>query len=480
MHPDRIGPYLVEKRIGAGGMGNVYLARHKDSTEYVAVKELPASLAREGGFIYRFNREIEAMEKLNCRNIVKFYDSGSDGDTYYYAMEYVDGETLTAKLRREKRIPWRETIEIARQICAGLKHAHDAGVVHRDLKPSNLMLSKDGQVKITDFGVAQVFAAERLTATGGVIGTAEFMSPEQVKGSWTDKRSDLYSLGAVIYTMLVGQPPFVGMNATDIMQKQRFGRFDPPKNYVPEIPATLDHLVCQLLEKEPDKRLPDAFVTSKKLQEVLSRYDANISDDVVSPTDRTRSDSGDAHAAIGGELVRDIVKMEIANEPSLLGHVFNNTWVLLTLLTMIVAGVCWLLWNSKSPTESSEVEFTGATEAERIVQAARWRWKGGDPHAALLQLDALQAVIQGDPDVQSVRNSIERLRSAIAKQTKTPDQQEFVERALSRADGLPEDRQEEAREVYEGIILLYQGDKRLEAFVERARSKLKEISNSTP
>ena len=165
MHPDRIGPYVIDKRIGAGGMGNVYLGRHEQSGQVVAVKELPAALAREEGFVHRFSREIEAMRKLNCPNIVKLIDSGSDDDIYYYSMEYIDGETLTAKLRREKRIPWVEVIDISKQICVGLKHAHDAGVVHRDLKPSNLMISKAGVVKIADFGVAQVFAANRLTSS---------------------------------------------------------------------------------------------------------------------------------------------------------------------------------------------------------------------------------------------------------------------------------------------------------------------------
>ena len=282
MIPVRIGPYLIDRRIGAGGMGNVYLARHETTGEVVAVKELPAALAREEGFVHRFNREIEALQKLDCPNVVKLFDSGSEDGTYFYSMEYVDGDTLTARLRRDRRIPWPEAVEIARQICVGLKHAHDAGVVHRDLKPSNLMISKQGIVKIADFGVAQVFAADRLTSTGGIIGTAEFMSPEQVKGSRTDKRSDLYSLGAVLYTMLVGQPPFLGTTASDIMQKQRFGRFDPPRKYVPEIPVWLDDLVCQLLEKEPDKRPPDAFVTAKKLMEVVKKIELQVTD-IASP-----------------------------------------------------------------------------------------------------------------------------------------------------------------------------------------------------
>ena len=187
MIPERIGPYIIEKKIGAGGMGNVYLGRHETTGQEAAVKELPASLAREEGFVLRFNREIEAIQKLKHPHIVTFFDSGADGDTYYYAMEYVDGETLNQRLRRDKRIPWREAVDIAIQICGALKAAHDAGVIHRDLKPSNLMITPAGQVKLTDFGVAQVFATTKLTVTGGVIGTAEYMSPEQAQGATGDE-----------------------------------------------------------------------------------------------------------------------------------------------------------------------------------------------------------------------------------------------------------------------------------------------------
>ena len=148
------------------------------------------------------------------------------------------------------------------------------------------------------------------------------------------------------------------------------------------------------------------------------------------------------------------------------------------MLSMLLLGAGWLWWHSSPTTESADGNTPGTTEAERIVQSARWRWKGGDPHAALLQLDALQSVIQGDPAAKTVLHSIERLRMAIGKQTKTPDQQEFVERALSRADALPDDKREEARQTYEGIILLYKADKRLETFVERARAKLLETADS--
>src|SRR5690349_20527008 len=160
MQLERIGPYKFVRELGAGGMGTVYLGldeRNGDSKS--AVKVLPASMAREPGFVARFNREIDAMRTVHGPNIVELLDAGEDAGTCYYAMEFIDGETLTERLVREKRIPWRETIDIAIQICKALKAAHNAGVIHRDLKPSNLLIAKDGTIKLTDFGVAQVFAS---------------------------------------------------------------------------------------------------------------------------------------------------------------------------------------------------------------------------------------------------------------------------------------------------------------------------------
>ncbi len=477
MNPVRIGPYLIERRIGAGGMGNVYLARHEQTGQIVAVKELPASLAREDGFVHRFNREIEAMRKLNCPNIVKLLESGSDDETYYYAMEYVDGETITGQLRRQKKIPWMEAVEYSRQICVGLKHAHDTGVIHRDLKPSNLMVSKEGVVKIADFGVAQVFAADRLTSTGGVIGTAEFMSPEQVTGSRTDKRSDIYSLGAVLYTMLVGHPPFMGTTASDIMQKQRFGRFDPPKSYVPEIPSWLDDLVCQMLEKDPDKRPPDAFVTGRRLQEVVRKIELQDSRFPGSPDDVTRVAGGAEGPLVGATFVRDLLRVEATSQdhPNVLVRTMNNTWVLFGLLLLVILGAVWLSLRSDQRGGATDDNAPAKTEAERIVQRARWRWKGGDPLSALIQLDALEGVIQTDAAQKPLVKRIDRLRKEIRHQINAPDQMGFVENALLRAETLPDDQQDQAKAIYDGIIKLYGSDRRLQAFVEEARQRLQNL-----
>lgn len=268
----QVGPWEIGKKLGAGGMGTVYLGTHKETGRQAAVKVLPASLAREEGFVERFKREIVSMEQLKSPHIVEFYESGNDGDIYYYAMEYVDGETLTSRLMRDKRMPWAEVIDLCLQICRALKAAHNSGIIHRDLKPSNLMLSSDGTVKLTDFGVAQVFASQKLTVTGGIVGTAEYMSPEQAKGQRATKKSDLYSLGAVMYVMLTGRPPFSGKSSLDVIHKHQFGVFDRPGLYATDMPRQLEEIVCKLLEKDPDNRYPDAYVLSLRLAEVQKRY----------------------------------------------------------------------------------------------------------------------------------------------------------------------------------------------------------------
>lgn len=371
MLPEHVGPYQIEGKIGAGGMGTVYLGRHIVSRELAAVKVLPASLAREDGFIARFEREIESMEKLKNPHVVQFIESGVDeNETYFYSMEYVEGNTLTQMIRDRKRIPWREAIDIAVQICSALKAAHDAGIVHRDLKPSNLLVTKDGFVKLTDFGVAQMFAAGKLTVTGGIIGTAEYMSPEQAQGHRATKKSDLYSLGAVLYAMVTGRPPFTGNTTLDVIQKHRFGQFDPPKAIVPELPHWLDQLICQCLEKDPEKRFPDAFVLSLRLKEIPAKVDLSESkktlavgakktkhSQLTSADDATLiTEAGDPNA-VGGTLMRDLLKAQIeqSRARSEFWQVLENTWVLLTLLVLAIGLIYYFaVYGELSPEQKFE------------------------------------------------------------------------------------------------------------------------------
>ena len=360
MQPERVGPYRIEREIGAGGMGTVYYGVHAETGRPAAIKVLPAAMAREPGFIARFTREIDAMKSVRGSNIVELYDSGEDSGTWYYAMEFVDGETLTERLARDKRIPWREVIDFGVQICKALKAAHNAGVIHRDLKPSNLLLGKDGIVKLTDFGVAQVFAGGKLTATGGVIGTVEYMSPEQAQGSRATKQSDIYALGAVMYVMLTGRPPFTGKSALDIAQKHKFGQFDSPRRIVPEIPHWLDEIVCTCLQKKPEDRYPDAYVLQLRLQEIPKKLELaqgtssgtsrTFDLDGASADDVTQAADVDPHANIGGTLMRDLVKGHLspAAQMSPVERALDNTWVLLLLLLAVVLGGVWL-WKSRQP-----------------------------------------------------------------------------------------------------------------------------------
>ncbi|MCA9083698.1 MAG: serine/threonine protein kinase [Planctomycetaceae bacterium] len=381
MHPDQIGPYRIDRRIGAGGMGNVYHGVHRETNDEVAVKVLPASMAREDGFVQRFSREIESLQKLSSPNIVRFFDSGMmDDGSYYFAMEYVAGETLTSVISNRRRIPWPEVIDISLQIAQALKAAHNAGIIHRDLKPSNLMIRSDGVVKLADFGVAHVFATTRLTRTGGVVGTAEYMSPEQARGQRASRQSDLYSLGAVMYVMLTGRPPFTGQTAAEILHRHQFSQFDRPSRYVPEIPRLLEDFVCTLLEKKPEKRFPDALVVINKLQQIRSRIEFG-QQSVVSvgsssadgDIDRTLGGTSDCTQGAGGSsqslqhvpgaatIVRDAIRAEIVSQ-SKKGPVaafFDNTIVLVLLLVLVIGAGIYL---SQLNRPDANQELTAAVE----------------------------------------------------------------------------------------------------------------------
>jgi serine/threonine-protein kinase len=355
MHPDKVGPYLIDRKIGAGGMGNVYHGVHESTGQEAAIKVLPAAMAREEGFVQRFSREIDALRQLSNRHIVQLFQDGETTDgTFYYAMEFVDGHTLTAEITNRKKLPWKDVIEYSMQIAAALKAAHDAGIVHRDLKPSNLMLTKDRTVKLTDFGVASLFASARLTRTGGVVGTAEYMSPEQARGQRASRRSDLYSLGAVMYAMLTGRPPFTGASANDILQKHQFSQFDKPSRYVTDLPRPVEEVVCQLLEKDPSKRLPDALVVMKRLEQIKLRLEMMEqhleSETVERPVPGTTimsenvSSVSDVHHPGPATMVRNLIREDMTSSlvKSPVAKFFDNIFVLITLLALIIVFGIWM------------------------------------------------------------------------------------------------------------------------------------------
>jgi serine/threonine-protein kinase len=258
MHMATIARYRVGRLIGAGGMGEVYLAEDEVLQRKVALKLLPARFTQDQERVRRFQREARAASALNHPNILTIYEIGHADSVHYIATEYIEGQTLR-EVMASRRLSIAEVIDISMGVASALAAAHDAGIVHRDIKPENVMLRPDGYVKVLDFGLAKLMDdALKDSATGQVLGTLVYISPEQARGQQPDARSDLYSLGAVIYEMLTGQPVVRGDNFLDLAIAIANERAQPPSASTPMIPPELDRIVLKALEKERDQRYPSA------------------------------------------------------------------------------------------------------------------------------------------------------------------------------------------------------------------------------
>ncbi len=215
------GRYRVEARIGSGGMGEVYRGVDTVLDRTVAIKILLPQFARDVSFVDRFRREAQAAARLNHPNLVGIYDSGADGETQFIVMEFIQGRTLEDFMSSGGRFTAVHAVEVAEKICDALAYAHVAGVIHRDIKPANVMVTRKGEVKVMDFGIARIVAGPQTAPqTSAVLGTAAYISPEQAQGQPVDGRSDIYSLGAVLYEMLTGRPPFTGDSSVAVAYKQ--------------------------------------------------------------------------------------------------------------------------------------------------------------------------------------------------------------------------------------------------------------------
>ncbi len=348
MMGERLGKWILSTEIGRGGMGRVYLAQEDLTGRQAAVKILAAELAVDPGFLSRFQREIEALSQLSHPHIVQFYDSGHESGHYFYAMEYVAGESLEEIVDHQKRLGWREVLEIALQICPALKHVHDHGIIHRDIKLSNILIRDDGIVKLTDFGIAKVFATSDLTQTGGVVGTAEYLSPEQAMGKPVTKRSDIYSLGVVLYCLLTGRLPFAGTGFLDLMHKHRYAQFDRPAKIVLDLPYEVDEVICQMLEKDPAKRPPDCLVLAKQLESIrkkLERKDhgtrAGQSDTIA----HTKAVFDPRTAAGPITLAERLGRSSSAHEGhGPIGRAINHPLVLFVLLALCIGTITYAFW----------------------------------------------------------------------------------------------------------------------------------------
>ncbi|HET9672352.1 MAG TPA: protein kinase, partial [Actinomycetota bacterium] len=265
------GRYHVVERIAAGGMGEVFRAHDAVLAREVAIKILHRSLAGDPAFVDRFRREARAAAGLAHPNIVAVYDWGAVDGIYYMVMEYVRGPSVRHLLNERDRLEPAQAVEVLRQTLLALGHAHHEGFVHRDMKPENLLVTKDGVVKVADFGLARAYADGRVTQAGAVTGTVQYLAPEQIRGEPADPRSDLYSLGIVAYELLTGKLPFTGETAMAVAYKHLSDRVPAPSSSAPDLPEDLDGFVASATDRDRELRPESADAMRMDLDEIAYR-----------------------------------------------------------------------------------------------------------------------------------------------------------------------------------------------------------------
>ncbi|MBX7105701.1 MAG: serine/threonine protein kinase, partial [Gemmataceae bacterium] len=442
-----LGNWTLETEVGSGAMGTVYRASGADGRT-AAVKILAPELTRDDLFLSRFNREIEALRRLDHPQIVKYFDSGSDAGRVYLAIEFVGGGNYDERLRASGRLHWREVLEVARQVSQALKHAHDRGIIHRDLKPANLLLATDPdgpdgvQVKLADFGVAKLFAATQLTAAGSFVGTAAYLAPEQAAGKPPTKRGDLYSLGCVMYALITGRPPFPGKSIADVLHQHRYAQPEQPIRLVPDLPHDINAIVLQLMDKDPSNRPADASVLIKMIERTIGKLErqgrssyateagGELDSTLMQPidADSAADDMGPGPATFAARFVRD--ELERLNRGGPIARFFNHPATLFVMLMLCIGGIVYGIMRPHAPVEDAPAaagpesadEYARArvwarvrreapaSEAERLYRRGLRQLRVGDRAGAKRTREAMVAAFA---DVESEKRWVTAGRSAI-------------------------------------------------------------------
>ena len=274
--------YEILEKIGTGGMSDVYKAKDGKLNRFVAVKVLKQEFAENANFVSKFKTEAQAAAGMMHPNIVNVYDVGEEGGTHYIVMELVEGITLKKYIEKKARLSIKETISIAIQVSMGIEAAHNNHIIHRDIKPQNIMISKEGKVKVTDFGIAKAVSSN--TITSNVMGSVHYTSPEQARGGFSDEKSDIYSLGITMFEMLTGRVPFNGETTVAIAIKHIQEPMPSPREYVAEIPISVEQIVFKCTQKSPDRRYQSMSELITDLKKSLMKPDEDFVK-IVDPDD---------------------------------------------------------------------------------------------------------------------------------------------------------------------------------------------------
>ena len=382
--------YEIVKSIGEGGMANVYLAQDSILDRKVAVKVLRGDLSADDKFIRRFQREAQSVSNLSHQNIVEVYDVGEEDGNHYIVMEYIDGKTLKQLLKKRETLTLTEVIDIMTQLTDGIAHAHESYIIHRDIKPQNIMIEDNGLIKITDFGIAMALNATQLTQTNSVMGSVHYLPPEQASGKGATIKSDIYSLGILMYELLTGSVPFKGDNAVEIALKHMKDKIPSIRKQNPAIPQSVENILLKAAAKNPRNRydsakdmhedfihcLEEEHANDKK---IVFEYPENDLDEITSneKTKKTKENKTIVKPVTEDtdELVKEITEEDLENNPKEdIEDYFEepkkrNTLITILasffLLLLIAGGVVWIV-STQEVEDVTVPDIVGLTLDEAI------------------------------------------------------------------------------------------------------------------
>lgn len=340
--------YEIHEKIGEGGMSFVYKGVDLQTGNVIALKILKKEFCYDEEFINRFKNEAAAAQKLSHPNIVAIYDMGNDEDIQYIVMEYIDGLSLDELIKAKKRLPWRNTLKISAQILSAVDHAHKNKIIHRDIKPLNVMITAEGEVKLTDFGIARAVSSATKSAANDSAGSVHYLSPEQIRGGFVDERSDIYSIGITMYEMITGNVPYDGDSHVSIAMKHIDGKIKPPSEVDPKIPYGVSDLIVLATKKETNKRFQSAGEMYDQLIKVMknpylsfitnyTEYSSNLEDDTDEDTVLTEN-GGAAITNYGIQEEKNVMVRDVVSQ--------TVTYLIAALVSILVAFFVFSMFSS--------------------------------------------------------------------------------------------------------------------------------------